>query len=279
MLSRATTTLLALLLVCASCRHPTPQRLRVIASTTLIASIVEAIGGDRVRVTTIAPAGFCPGHFDVPPSAVRAANEARLLINHGWEGWYPGFVAAITNPQLMRVTCRTPGNWMVPPVHREAAAEITLLLKDADPAHTATYDSAARRYATRIDSAEAEARRLLAGRELPRTICSDKQEPFLTWLGLRVIATYGRPDDFTAAELTRLARAIVDSGVGLVVDNLQSGPDAGRPLAEASGAQHVTLSNFPLSGSYPEQLLVNVRALAGKLSVPDSGPPPAILSQ
>jgi hypothetical protein len=50
--------------------------------------------------------------------------------------------------------------------------------------------------------------------------------------------------------------------VKLVVDNLQSGPDTGEPLAQGLGAKHVTLTNFPLQGSYRQSLLDNVTALA-----------------
>jgi hypothetical protein len=53
-----------------------------------------------------------------------------------------------------------------------------------------------------------------------------------------------------------------DSGVKLVVDNLQSGPDTGEPLAQGLGAKHVTLTNFPLQGSYRQSLLDNATALA-----------------
>jgi zinc transport system substrate-binding protein len=93
-------------------------------------------------------------------------------------------------------------------------------------------------------------------------LAADRQASFLAWLGFRVVATYGRAEDFTAQELTRLARVAQDSGVGLIVDNLQSGPDAGRPLAEALKVKQVTLTNFPLHGDYIEALLANADTLA-----------------
>jgi zinc transport system substrate-binding protein len=113
-----------------------------------------------------------------------------------------------------------------------------------------------------VDSTALEARAMFAGRMLPTVLVSDKQEPFISWLGFRVVATYGRAEDFTAQELTRLARVASDSGVKLVVDNLQSGPDTGKPLADGLGAKHVTLTNFPLRGSYRQALLDNAAALA-----------------
>lgn len=150
---------------------------------------------------------------------------------------------------------------MVPPTHIAAANEIADLLKQVDPAGTETYENRRQHYLAQIDTAVGEVRRLLAGKNLPSVMGSEKQAPLLTWLGFRVIATYDRDEDITARGLSHLANIAVDSGVRLFVDNLQSDTDLGRSLAEATGARHIALSNFPLNGSYPEQLLANVRTL------------------
>lgn len=254
--------LLLLTVLVFGCTQPKTKRIPVVASTTLISSIIHAVGGDRFAVTTIAPAGLCPGHFDLKPSDVTAANNARLILNHGWEAWCPALKKAIIPPGPRQVTLATQGNWMIPDLQKRAAAEIAALLQELDPARADTYRLAAARYMADVDSAAAAARALLVGKALPATIAADQQAPFVASLGFRVVATYGRPEDFTAQEMTRLARVAIDSGVKLVVDNLQSGPDAGKPLAEALKVKHVTLTNFPLQGSYRQSLLDNVAALA-----------------
>ena len=243
------------------CARPS-GRIRVVASTTLISTIVQAIGGDRFAVTTIAPAGLCPGQFDLKPSCLTAANNARLILNHGWEAWYPALEKAIIPPAPRQVTLATQGNWMIPELQKQAAVEIAALLEELDTARADTYRLAVARYQADVDSAAAAARTLLAEKRLPAVIAADQQAPFLAWLGFRVVATYGRAEDFTAQELTRLARVASDSSVKLIVDNLQSGPDTGKPLADGIGAKHVTLTNFPLHGSYRQALLDNAVALA-----------------
>jgi zinc transport system substrate-binding protein len=244
------------------CAQPKTKRIPILASTTLISAIVQAVGGDRFAVTTIAPAGLCPGHFDLKPSDVTAANYAKLVLNHGWEAWYPALEKAIIPPGPRRVTLVTQGNWMIPDLQKRAAAEITTLLMELDTARADTYQLAVARYQADVDSTAAAARALLAGKTLPAVIAAEQQSPFVTWLGFRVVATYGRAEDFSAQEMTRLARVAIDSGVKLIVDNLQSGPDAGKPLAEALKVKHVTLTNFPLHGSYRQALLDNASALA-----------------
>jgi zinc transport system substrate-binding protein len=249
----------------AGCRRKLPAKIRVVATTSLIATIVQAVGDGKVTVTTIAPPGFCPGHFDIQPATVLQVNEAQLLLNHGWEGWFERLRAGIRNPGLRVVTMKTSGNWMIPEIHQQATAEITRILVEMEPADSLFFQDNARRYQQQIDSIRNEITGWFANRELPKVIAAEHQAPFVRWLGFKVVATYGRPEDWTAQELSRLARVIVDSGVGLIVDNLQSGPDAGQELARAAGIPRVTLSNFPLEGSYFQTLMENCNRLAAAL--------------
>jgi zinc transport system substrate-binding protein len=253
---------LALVLAAGGCAGRKPANPGIVASTTLISTIIQAVAPDCFKVTTIAPAGLCPGQFDLKPSDITAANTSKLILNHGWEPWYAGLVKAILPPGPRRVTLQTPENWMVPDLQKQAVDEITRLLAETDPARAGLFKENASRYKTQVDSAGAAAKAVFAGKPLPKVIATDMQVQFLKWLGFDMVATYGRAEDFTAAELTRLAGLAQDSAVGLIVDNLQSGPDAGEPLAEALKVRHVTLTNFPLRSSYPQALADNVSALA-----------------
>ena len=242
------------------------ERPVVVSTTANIAAIVKAVAGDRVRNITLAPAGMCPGHFDIRPSHVAAAAGADLLIRQGWEVWFDDLERALPSAPARTVTAATQGNWMLPEVHRKAVAEITGLLSELDTAWADTFRLRADRYLARLDSTAKEARALIAAartrfpdENLPVAMAAEHQAPLMRWLGFRVAATYGRPEEFTASELTRLAKVGTDSSVGIVVDNLQSGPDAGRPLADALGARQVNLSNFPLDDDYPATLVDNAR--------------------
>jgi len=57
-------------------------------------------------------------------------------------------------------------------------------------------------------------------------------------------------------ELARLSETGRSRHVIMVVDNLQSGPDAGKGIAEILGAPHVVLTNFPSEEGYPATLEV-----------------------
>ncbi|RLI12096.1 hypothetical protein DRO33_03070, partial [Candidatus Bathyarchaeota archaeon] len=57
-------------------------KLYVVCMTTVLASIVEQVGGPYVDVEAIVPPGFCPGHYDIRPSDVEAVRQADVLIGH-----------------------------------------------------------------------------------------------------------------------------------------------------------------------------------------------------
>jgi zinc transport system substrate-binding protein len=248
--------------IIGGCGKARPAKIRVVATTSLISTIVDAVGKEKVSVFTIAPPDFCPGHFDIQPATVLQVQEGQLLLNHGWEGWFENLRSKIRNPDLHQVTLTTTGNWMIPDIQKKATDEITRILVGVDPADSILFQKNARFYKSQIDSLTVIIQQMFRNRELPKVICAEQQAPFIQWLGFPVVATYGRPEDWTAQDLARLARVIVDSGVGLIIDNLQSGPDAGKELARAAGIRQITLSNFPLAGSYLKTLMDNCQRLA-----------------
>ena len=78
-----------------------------------------------------------------------------------------------------------------------------------------------------------------------KVICAEIQAGFIKWTGLNFIATYGRPDSLTP----QVVKELVDKGkaenVSLIIDNMQSGKDAGAGIAEELGCARIILSNFP----------------------------------
>jgi zinc/manganese transport system substrate-binding protein len=79
-------------------------RLNVVATITDFGSIAEAIGGDRVKVTSIAK-GTEDSHFvDARPSFIRVLNQADVLIEGGAEleiGWLPPLINGARNARIL----------------------------------------------------------------------------------------------------------------------------------------------------------------------------------
>jgi len=225
--------------------------LQLVATTTMLQAALADVGGHRVQVSVLMPPGSCPGHYDARPGDVRRIRGCSALFTHGYERFVPSLVGAAGTPAPRVLRVAVGGNWLIPAVYSAACEKVSEMLSQLDPAHRSEYQArlaAARSRAARLD---AELRRK-ATAALPRpvpAISSDQQAPFLKWIGFEVVGTYGRAEEFTPKQLHSLAKVARSKGVRVVVDNLQSGPNAGRQLAQEVGASHVTLSSFP--GGFP----------------------------
>ncbi|MEN6317941.1 MAG: hypothetical protein ABFD82_04195, partial [Syntrophaceae bacterium] len=92
-------------------------------------------------------------------------------------------------------------------------------------------------------------------------ITSSMQKEPLEWMGFRVVGEYGRPEAMSIREVVRLSKIGKDNHAIAVVDNLQSGPDAGKGIAEMLDVPHVVLTNFPWGNGYLATLGENVDAV------------------
>jgi len=235
------------------CSSDNTSKLRVVTSTSLIAQIVERVGGSRVDVVNIIPPAQCPGHFDVKPGDIQKLADADLFFLHGWQGekFSQELIASANNPDLSVVTLNIQTtesqNWMVPMVQIEAVDIITSAICQVDNENSAIYQRSATEYRDKISAKEAEINARLAQASLSsvNVMCNEQQAGFVKWVGFNIVATYGRPDSLTP----QVVKELVDKGktenVTLIIDNLQSGQDAGKGVAEELGCKRVILSNFP----------------------------------
>jgi zinc transport system substrate-binding protein len=92
-------------------------------------------------------------------------------------------------------------------------------------------------------------------------IASSMQKESLEWMGFTIAGDYGRPEAMSTREFVRLSKIGRDQNAIIVVDNLQSGPDAGKGIAETLGIPHVVLTNFPSEKGYLAALRDNVNAV------------------
>jgi len=247
------TTILVLGLAVASllggCSPTGTSKLKVVTSTSLIASLVERVGGNEVDVVNIIPPAQCPGHFDVKPGDIQRLADAALFFLHGWQGemFSQDLIASADNPDLTVVKIDVQGNWMTPPVQLEATDKITAALCQVDAENCSVYQESATEYKEAIvaKEAEIEARLNQANLSEVNVMCASEQAGFVQWVGFNIVATYGRPESLS----TQLIKELVDTGraenVTLIIDNLQSGQDAGVPMAMDIGCTRIILSNFP----------------------------------
>ena len=140
------------------------------------------------------------------------------------------------------------GNWMVPPVRRNAIGAMATLLAQAAPETADRCRKRARDVAAKTERTARELARTFEALDTGgvQVLCNEMQETFVAWAGFEVVAAYGRPADLSVAEIHRLLAQAEAAGAALVVDNLQSGDvRVGAMMAREAGAAQVVLNNFP----------------------------------
>jgi len=242
-----------IMLLAPACSTPGNAGLKVVTSISLIAQIVERVGGDLIDVVNIIPPAQCPGHFDVKPSDIQKLADADLFLLGGWQGemFSQELIDSANNPDLTVISLDIPSNpksnWMVPLVHQEATDRVAAALSQVDAENSSAYKASAAEYKNIIEAKGAEIQGRLAGENLANVnvICSGMQAAFLNWVGLNVVTFYGRPDSLTPKVVKELVDTAEAGNVTLIIDNLQSGHDAGAGIAEELGCARIILSNFP----------------------------------
>lgn len=236
----------------------------VVATTSLLREVLQGVGGTRLRVTTLIPPASCPGHFDLRPHDVATIKRARAVFAHQFEQ----FVDRIDNlpsTSVRVVRVEVPGNWLVPTVYARAVEKVGQALCQIDPAGETVYQRNVQRLLRNIQRIDQRLQQQLRQSGVVNTpvIGSAMLEPLLRWMGLKVVATYGRSENLTPAQWQQVAQAARAEKVRLVIDNLQSGAQTALELSREIGAQHVVLSNFPggipHANSWESCLVENVR--------------------
>lgn len=225
--------------------------LKVVTTTSLIASIVQKVGGNKVEVADIIPPAQCPGHFDVKPSDMQMLADAELFFMHGWQGeqFTQQLIQSANNPDLNVISLNIMGNWMTPAVQTQAVSNITSILVETDPQNAAYYQSNANSELAAITAETNELETELAAGNLSQinVICDVQITDLVQWAGFDVIASYSYDDITTKPKIKgELIDQGKQAGVALIIGNLQSGSeDAAASIASEIGAVPVTISNFP----------------------------------
>jgi zinc/manganese transport system substrate-binding protein len=79
-------------------------KLNVVATLPDFASLAEEIGGDKIKVASLAKGTEDPHFVDAKPSFIRVLNQADALIEGGAElelGWLPPLVQNARNPRIL----------------------------------------------------------------------------------------------------------------------------------------------------------------------------------
>ena len=225
---------------CAPSGSPSPDAaVQVVATTTVFADLVAEVGGDRVAVRSLVPAGGEPHTFDPRPSDVTAFADADLVVMNGLglDDWVVDLVSeAGSEAPVLRLAEDLPGAGYIgdeeggtnPHLWLNAAyaicyvERIAAALADVDPYGADGYTQRGAAYVADLNELDA-----FAGNELGaipaerRRVVSfhDAFPYFAAAYGLEVVGTVvGAPgQDPSAGQVARLIDAIRASGAQAIL--------------------------------------------------------------
>jgi ABC-type Zn uptake system ZnuABC Zn-binding protein ZnuA len=256
-------------LVFAACESAGPStapdaRLRVVTTTTVFADIVSNVGGDRISVVSIIPAGAGPEDYEPKPDDARKLADADLIVSNGvglddfldalidaaGEGSAARLVLGDGIPTILVDGEPNPHFWLDPTlvVERYLPA-IARALTQLDPAGAAAYEARRATYGARLQDLDAASK--LKVETIPpinRKLVTfhDAFPYFAAHYGFEligvIVANVGQEP--TAAKLVALVETVKASGTRAVFSEAQFSPDLARTLAEEAGVTQVVTTLY-----------------------------------
>ena len=232
----------------------------VTSDTILSGMIASLLPPNRYSVEAILPPGQCPGHYDVKLSDIEKMKKADLTVS--FRGM-PFMDRAGLGGRAQLLVDAGGRNWMAPDSYIYGLGVLADGLSKRFPEDK---DVIMRREEETIRKVKMASNSLIekvkkAGIFGRPMIASSMQKEVLEWMGFRVVAEYGRPEAISTREVVRLSKIGRDQQAIVVVDNLQSGPDAGKGIAETLRVPHIVLTNFPSEKGYLATIGENVDAV------------------
>jgi ABC-type Zn uptake system ZnuABC Zn-binding protein ZnuA len=142
---------------------------RVVATTSTLASLAEAVAGDPARVRSLVPVGASPEDYQPAPQDIEAIHDAGVLVENGanLEGWLQSDLDNAKNSNLTVVVCAAglpvqddnPHLWMDPEYARVYVRKIRDALVKADPANADVYRANAVAYDAKLVALVSRTRR------------------------------------------------------------------------------------------------------------------------
>jgi ABC-type Zn uptake system ZnuABC Zn-binding protein ZnuA len=265
-MSRSIALLLSLGLLLSSCGGPgepkqQDARMQVVASILPLADFARQVGGDRVRVELLIPAGASPHTYELAPAQLKAVSRARVLILNGvgLEFWADKVISAAGNPDLDVVTVSqgikilagdedspggNPHTWLSPKNVMLQVEKIRAAFAEADPAGAESYRKNADRFQQELRELDQDIRNAVAGFSNRKFISFHSAWPyFAADYGLEEAATVeSRPgQEPSPAEIAGIVRKARQLKAKAIFAEPQFSARAAEAIAEESGARVLML--------------------------------------
>lgn len=249
-------------------------RVDVVSTSYPLAYVAEQVGGDRVEVTNLTPAGGDSHGLELSPRDVVTIEAADVVV-HLSGGLQPSVDEALDQEEAGRLVDAAgladrpedPHFWLDPLRLAELAGQVSDGLAAADPDHAGDYAAAAERLTASLQELDDRYREVLAPCEGATLLASHEAFGYLAdRYGLRQIGVAGVDPhvEVSPARLRRVADEVRDTGARTVFFEAAAGPGVAGTLAAelglATGVLH-PVERVAEGETYPELMAQNLAAL------------------
>jgi zinc transport system substrate-binding protein len=225
--------------------------LQAVATITPLGFLLEEMGGARVDVHVLVPAGASPHAFEPRPADLAAVARAGVFVQAGAgvDGWVARLAVA-EGPRPLALGAGAPDAhfWLDPIFVRDAALPaLEGALAAADPGGAAHYAERRRAFAHALTALDAEVRAALAGvRRRPVIPTHAAWGAFAARYGVPLLGPVEErgAEEPTPRALARLADAARAGEAAAVLVEPQLSAAAAEALAEAIGAPAVVADPY-----------------------------------
>ena len=267
------------------------ERLKVVASFSILGDFVKNVGGDRVDVTTlVGPNGDVHVYTPTPADAKKIADARLVIINGlGLEGWLPRLIQASGSKAPIIAATKgitplhlgsdaDPHAWQSVANAKKYVTNIRDALGAADPADAETFLANTQAYLADLDALDREVREAIGKiPESRRKVISthDAFGYFASAYGIKFIAPLGvsTESEASARDIARIITQVKSSKIPAVFLENISDPRLMRRISTETGARiGGTLYSDSLTGekgdapTYIDMVRHNIKALTSALS-------------
>lgn len=295
---------LCMAMMLASASAVAQERIKVIASFSILADLVKNVGGDRVAVDALVGPGSDAHVYAPTPADARKVAEARLVVVNGlgFEGWLDRLIKAAGGKATAVVATKglkarkaasdhdrkhgkhdhdddvDPHAWQNVVNVKTYVANIRDALAAADPAGAETYKANAAAYSARLDALNADVKAGVAKIPAARRKIITNHDAFGYFdaaYGVRFIAPQGLATESepSARDVARIISQIKKQKIPAVFLENISDPRLMQRIAKETGAKiggtlysdALTASNGP-APTYIDLMRHNLGTLVGALT-------------
>ena len=283
--------LICLALIAATVPANAQERLKIVASFSIIGDFVRNVGGDRVSITTlVGPDSDAHVYSPTPADAKKLADAKLIFVNGlGFEGWLPRLVKSANSKAAVVTTTSgiaplklgsdaDPHAWQSVANAKIYVGNISDALAAADPTSAQGFRSYAEAYLAKLDALDREVRDAVAKiPESRRKLITnhDAFGYFATAYGLEFIAPVGVSTEAepSARDIAGIITQIKTARIPAVFLENVSDPRLIRRISAETGAKvGGTLYSDSLTAekgdapTYIDMVRHNIKALSGALA-------------